>query len=90
MDIDLDTPALNADGTLKEAAEIEWDHSPTQAQKSFPSKVPASPTRKPSRTGGFTFKSQLTPANFSGLPVKTPSATTVREYPFFFPIKYLS
>jgi hypothetical protein len=44
MDIDLDTPALNADGTLKDAADMEWDHSPTQVQTSFPSKAPASPT----------------------------------------------
>jgi len=44
MDIDLDTPTLNADGTLKEAAEIAWDHSLMQAQKSFPLKVLACPT----------------------------------------------
>jgi hypothetical protein len=68
MDINIDTPTLNADSTLKEAAEIEWDHSPMQ--------VPASPTQKPSRMGGFTFNSQLTLAKFSGLPVKTPSTTT--------------
>ncbi|KIM81433.1 hypothetical protein PILCRDRAFT_8785 [Piloderma croceum F 1598] len=38
MDINLDTPMLNADSTLKEAAEIEWDHFPMQVPKSFPSK----------------------------------------------------
>jgi hypothetical protein len=76
MDINIDTPTLNADSTLKEAAEIEWDPSPMQVSMSFTSKVPASPTQKPSRMGGFTFNSQLTLAKFSGLPVKTPSTTT--------------
>lgn len=48
----------------------------SHASMSFTSKVPASPTQKPSRMGGFTFNSQLTLAKFSGLPVKTPSTTT--------------
>lgn len=31
-----DTPALNSDGTHKDASEIEWDYSPTQVQAPLP------------------------------------------------------
>jgi hypothetical protein len=38
-----DTPALNSDGTLKDAADMEWDYSPTQTPASLTIKLPARP-----------------------------------------------
>ena len=33
---DLDAPALNLDGTLKDASEIEWVHSPSAEKRLLP------------------------------------------------------
>jgi hypothetical protein len=46
MAANLETPALNADGTLKDASEIPWFNSPsdTAPLNSAPAEPPASPT----------------------------------------------
>jgi hypothetical protein len=38
-----DTPALNADGTLKDASEIEWFHSPSDAAPIAPTNLQQPP-----------------------------------------------
>lgn len=60
--MDPDSCALNADGTLKDARDIEWDYSPTQNRVSIPQTVPPSPTVP--LWSSFTFGTQLTPASF--------------------------
>ena len=67
--MDTDNPALNADGSYKDAAEIEWDHSPTQLTKTPIATVPASPTVGKSK---LTFKSnsQLGPRDFNNFKMK--------------------
>ena len=34
--MDPDNPTLNANGSLKNADEMEWDHSPTQPNRILP------------------------------------------------------
>jgi hypothetical protein len=78
----MDEPALNSDGSLKDAKDMEWDHSPTQ-EALPPAEVPSSPTPAPHKKTIFTFtmKPNLTPANFTNPKrkadsLRTPSATT--------------
>ena len=42
--MDPDNPALNADGSLKNADEIEWHHSPTQPNRIL---LPIKPSARP-------------------------------------------
>src|ERR1700723_195828 len=58
----MDTPALNPDGSLKDAAEIDWEYSPTQP--SFPARAIACPP-SPSPASSNLIISSLTPADFA-------------------------
>lgn len=59
----MDTPALNPDGSLKDAAEMEWDYSPTQP--SFTTRPVASPPSPSPATSSNFIISSLTPADFT-------------------------
>jgi hypothetical protein len=58
--MDQDQCALNADGTLKDASEIEWDHSPSHTATGLIPTAPASPSPQ---TGGFRFTQPMNPTN---------------------------
>lgn len=56
----MDQCALNADGTLKDALEIEWDHSPSHTATGLIPTAPASPSPQ---AGGFCFTQPMNPTN---------------------------
>ena len=61
--MDPDNPALNADGSLKNAEEIEWDHSPTQPNRILP---PIKPSVSKPTVPIFQFGNQLGSEHFGG------------------------
>ena len=58
--MDQDQCALNADGTLKDASEIEWDHSPSHTATGL---IPIVPVLPSPQTGGFRFTQPMNPTN---------------------------
>jgi hypothetical protein len=74
----MDEPALDSDGSLKDAKDMAWDHSPTQ-EAPPPAEVPSSPTPAPHKKKTiftFTMKPNLTPANFTNPKRKADSLKT--------------
>jgi len=71
--MDPDNPALNADGSLKNAEEIQWDYSPTQPNRFLLPSVskPTAPI--------FQFHNQLGPEHFSGLKRKLNEPVSVTK-----------
>jgi prophage DNA circulation protein len=61
--MDPDNPTLNADGSLKNADEIEWDHSPTQQNRILP---PIRPSVSKPTAPIFQSGNQLGPEHFGG------------------------
>ena len=59
--MDPDNCALNTDGSLKNAEEIEWDHSPTQPNKILP---PIGISASKPTALIFQFGNQLGPEHF--------------------------
>jgi len=60
--MDPDNCALNTDGSLKNAEEIEWDHSPTQPNKTLP---PIGISTSKPTAPIFQFGNQLGPEHFA-------------------------
>jgi hypothetical protein len=60
--MDPDNCALNTDGSLKNAEEIEWDHSPTQPSKTLP---PIGISTSKPTAPIFQFGNQLGPEHFA-------------------------
>ena len=61
--MDPDNPALNANGSLKNADEMEWDHSPTQPNRILP---PVQASVSKPMVPIFQFGNQLGPEHFGG------------------------
>lgn len=57
-----DQCTLNSDGTLKDASEIVFDHSPTQATSALPLVTPPSPTVSKPAGARLIFKPYVPPA----------------------------
>src|SRR3984957_12386789 len=60
--MDFGSPALNADGSLKDSSEIEWDHSPSHAEAILPAHAPSSPSPQGAI---FQFQEPLGPGNIN-------------------------
>ncbi|KAG1866727.1 hypothetical protein F4604DRAFT_1682795 [Suillus subluteus] len=61
-----DQCAVNADRTLKDPCNIEWEYSPTQKLSAIPLIAPPSPSPAvPGPRSAITFGTQLTPASFA-------------------------
>lgn len=58
--MDQDQCTLNADGTLKDASEIEWDHSPSHTATGL---IPTAPVSPSPQAGGFRFTQPMNPMN---------------------------
>lgn len=66
-----DQCAVNADGTLKDPCDIEWEYSPTQKLSALPLVAPPSPLPAvPGPRSAITFGAQLTPARFAATQVQ--------------------
>jgi hypothetical protein len=67
--MDPDNPALNADGSLKNAEDIEWEYSPTQPSRILPSPEPSGAIVNAAKLKPmapiFQFGTQLGPEHFA-------------------------